>query len=370
MAREGVALETGLPVPTDSLDAHILEPPLDVGDLLIELLIQPIKMALFGPKIGMAHTAGSHSVDETDHPAYAAGRPALAPPRREQSGGGVTCDAGVVTTLPAIAIYGFGAGAIGTLGGLGGAVLLVPLLVLVGVDPTAAAPVGLLTVIAASLAASPTQIDAGLVHHRIGIVTETAASAGAMLGAMLAGLTSPDALRLVMAAVALIGAVLVLRPRPVTEPTTAAFAAESPGEWPGTLAGAAPMDGIGDVVPYAAQRTATGTALMAGAGVVAGLSGVSGGYLKTPVLVSVMRIPTRVAAATTTFTVGVTAASALLVFLARGHVDVDMAAAAVAGAVPGGRAGAALQMWVPERVVRVVLSAALAVIASLVVATG
>lgn len=273
-----------------------------------------------------------------------------------------------MTSLPAIALYAFGAGAIGTLGGLGGAVLLVPFMVVVGVDPAAAAPVGLMTVIAASLAASPTQIDAGLVHHRIGIVTETAASAGGMVGATLAALTSPDALRLVMAGVALGGAVLVLRPRLSGEPPTAAFAAESPGEWPGTLAGAAPVDG--DVVPYAAQRTAKGTALMAGAGVVAGLSGVGGGYLKTPVLVLVMRIPARVAAATTTFTVGVTAASALLVFLARGHVDVDMAAAAVAGAIPGGRAGAALQMWAPERAVRVVLSAALTVVALLVVVTG
>lgn len=273
-----------------------------------------------------------------------------------------------MTALPAVAAYAFAAATVGTMGGLGGAVLLVPVLVVAGVEPAAAAPVGLLTVVAGSLAASSAQIDAGLVHHRLGILTETAASAGAMAGAALAGAVSEGSLRAVLVAVALLGAVLVVIRRPGVPQPHPAFAAEAPGEWPGTLAGAAPAGGT--VEPYEARRPAAGVGLMAGAGLVAGVSGVSGGYLRTPLLTHVMDVPPRVAAATTTFTVGVTASSALLVFIAGGHVDLHMAAAAVAGALPGGRAGALLQARVPVRALQAVLGAALVGVAVAMAVTG
>lgn len=266
-----------------------------------------------------------------------------------------------MTSLPAIAAYGFGAACVGTLGGLGGAVLLVPVLVVAGLDPATAAPIGLLTVIAGSLAASAPQIDAGLVHHRIGVVTETAASAGAMAGASAASAVSAGALRWVLAFVAALGAVLAFARRAEAETPEPAFVAEAPGEWPGTLAGTAPGPGHG--VPYAARRPSVGTGLSAGAGFVAGISGVSGGYLKTPILTHVMRIPAPVATATTTFTVGITAAAALLVFLGGGHVDGDLAAAGVAGAIPGGRVGAALQARAPARTLQLVLGVALLAVA-------
>lgn len=265
-----------------------------------------------------------------------------------------------MTSLGAIAGYAFVAGVIGTFGGLGGAVLLVPVLVVAGLDPAEAAPVGLLTVIAASVAAAPPQIVAGVVHHRVGVLTETAASAGAMLGAAGAGAASEDLLRACLAGVALLGALLVVGARRHDAEADPAFAAEVAGEWPGTLAGAAPgpTDG-GRVIPYSAERPAAGVALMAGAGLVAGVAGVSGGYLKTPVLARVMGLPARVAAATTTFSVGVTATAALSVFLANGHVRLDVAAAAVAGALPGGIVGASAQTRAPERVVRFILFGAL-----------
>lgn len=263
-----------------------------------------------------------------------------------------------MTSLPAVAALAFGASTVGALGGLGGAVLLVPVLVLAGLDPATAAPIGLLTVVAGSTAASATQIDAGLVHHRVGILTETAATAGAIGGALFAGSVSEALLRDVLAAVALLGAVLVSRRPPSEAGADPAFVAEAPGEWPGTLSGTAP--GVGAVSPYTARRPAAAVALTAGAGAVAGASGVSGGYLKTPILIRVMELPPRVAAATTTCTVGITASAALLVYLVRGHIDLDLGAAAVAGAIPGGRLGATLLTRAPLRATQLVLSAALA----------
>lgn len=76
---------------------------------------------------------------------------------------------------PALVALAIAAAGIGSLGGIGGAVLLVPLLVLLGVDPIDAAPLGVLTVASGSLAAAPQQLQEGLVHHRLGITLEIAA---------------------------------------------------------------------------------------------------------------------------------------------------------------------------------------------------
>ena len=71
---------------------------------------------------------------------------------------------------------------IGSAIGIGGATLLVPVLLALGVAPVEAAPIGLLTVGASSLAAGARQLDEGRVHHRIGLTFELAASAGAAGG--------------------------------------------------------------------------------------------------------------------------------------------------------------------------------------------
>ena len=76
----------------------------------------------------------------------------------------------------ALAFAAFLTAAIGTLGGLGGAILLVPILVLSGMEAKFAAPLGLVSVAAGSLAAAPQQLRARVVNHRLGVATEIVAS--------------------------------------------------------------------------------------------------------------------------------------------------------------------------------------------------
>lgn len=95
------------------------------------------------------------------------------------------------------------------------------------------------------------------------------------------------------------------------------------------------------------------------AGVVAGLSGASGGFIKTPAMSEVMHVPVKVAAATTTFTIGITSAAALLVHAAQGRIDPVRSCAIIAGAVAGGRAGAVVQSRISPIAVRKVLSVVL-----------
>jgi uncharacterized membrane protein YfcA len=116
------------------------------------------------------------------------------------------------------------------------------------------------------------------------------------------------------------------------------------------------------VVPDQARLGPAGIAAMAAAGLVSGMSGVGGGFIKTPAMREIMRIPVKVAAATTTFTVGITAATSLTVFISQGRVDYEAGAAVVLGGIVGGLVGSRLQSYLRPPVVRLVLSLALAAV--------
>lgn len=254
---------------------------------------------------------------------------------------------------------------IGSIGGLGGAILLVPLLTLGDMSIAQAAPLGLVSVIAGSVAAGRRQTDDGIVNHRFGIVTELGATSGAIIGVLLAGSLSNTALTLVLAAVAFVAAVGGAWRRGMRWKPDPTLAASEVGERHGSLAGAYRLNG--QVVPYAPTRITLGVVLMAASGVITGLAGVGGGFLKTPLSSEVMRLPAKVAAGTSTFTIGLTATTALLLMAIDGRVDASDAALVVLGALAGGTIGSGLQRRLSPQVVRRATSVVLVVIAVILV---
>lgn len=247
--------------------------------------------------------------------------------------------------------------ALGALGGLGGAVLLVPLLVLTDMPAGEAAPLGLLSVAAGSLAATSRQLRERSVNHRLGVTTETAATAGAIAGAVVSGSVSDSFLTYVLAATAGAAAIAGGHRKGIRNPPVPGLGAADVGERHGELGGAYP---VGDAVaPYSARRLPFGLAAMAVSGLVAGLAGTSGGFIKTPATSELMHVPVKVAAATTTFTIGVTSAAALIVFALQGRLDVGDGTAIVAGSLVGGWLGAALQARLSPPLVRRSLSVVL-----------
>ncbi len=263
-----------------------------------------------------------------------------------------------------IATLATGAALLGSLGGIGGATLLVPVLVAIGTEPTAAAPIGLATVAAGSLAASSRQLAEGTVHHRLGITVELAAAVGAVTGALLS-LDVPERLiAWVLAAAAAIGGVAALARRGVRNRPLGILHAEPAGEWPGTLGGQ--YRNGDEIVPYHATHLERGLPAALLAGVVAGLSGVGGGFLKTPAMSELMHVPVKVAAATTTFTLGITASAGLLVYAVQGRIEPVELAGAIAGAVLGGWLGARLQQSLAPTAVRRATGVLLLVVAVVV----
>jgi len=182
---------------------------------------------------------------------------------------------------------------------------------------------------------------------------------GAVVGAAIGDRVSAEALTWVLAAVALLAAISAARPTAPYNLPQASFGGELGGEWPGTLSGAYRLGD--EVVPYEAKRVPAALSLMSVAGLVSGLAGVGGGFMKVPVMREVMRVPIKVAAATSTFTVGVTAAVSLIVYWRQGRVDLAATSAVIIGAVIGGvvgtRVSARLAPTTTRRVIAVLLAA-------------
>jgi len=271
----------------------------------------------------------------------------------------------LIVAPAALLVLGMVCALAGSVGGIGGATLLVPALLALGTGPLEAAPLGLLVVAAGSLAAAARQVDDGLVHHRLGLTVELTAGIGTVAGALVSTQVPAEWLARVLGVAALVGAVAALGRSGVRNHPQGIFDAEAGGEWPGTLGGQYSLGG--QMVPYQATNVPAGVAASAVAGLVAGLAGVGGGFVKTPAMSEIMRVPVKVAGATTTFTLGLTAASGLLIYGVQGRMDLRSGAAVVVGALVGGVAGARLQSRLPATAVRRTAGVLLLVVAAVVI---
>jgi uncharacterized membrane protein YfcA len=253
--------------------------------------------------------------------------------------------------LPPLLLVGVGAvtGLVGSLLGLGGGVFLVPLLALaLGVPIRTAIAASLISVIATASASSTVNLERGLVNVRLGLVLEVATSLGGLTGGVVAALLTQRQLFLVFGCtLVLMGGLVVLRSgrRNVI-----------PDERldPGVLGGRL-VEGDRAYV-YRLKRTPVALLASLVAGAISGLLGVGGGIVKVPVLNTFCGIPIRVAAATSAFMIGVTAAASVFVYYAGGHVALALAAAVALGALPASLLGARLSQRVEARALKLLMA--------------
>ncbi|MBD1909890.1 MULTISPECIES: sulfite exporter TauE/SafE family protein [unclassified Leptolyngbya] len=250
----------------------------------------------------------------------------------------------------------FLAGFLGALTGLGGGVVIVPLLTSVfGVDIRYAIGASLVSVIATSCGAAATYIRQGYTNLRLGMFLEVATTIGAIVGAMLATMISVKLLTLVLAIVLLYSAYLAQQSREeaiadqAADPLTDELQLSSTYPTP---------DGQ---MAYQVYSVPLGFSLMSVAGVLSGLLGIGSGALKVLAMDQVMRLPFKVSTTTSSFTIGVTAAVSAGVYLSRGYIDPGLAMPVMLGVFPGALLGAKVLMGTKVSVLRVVFSVVLVV---------
>jgi hypothetical protein len=268
--------------------------------------------------------------------------------------------------LAALFASGLGAGFLGAWVGIGGGVVLVPLLVLgFGIDPKIAIATSLLTVIGTSTAAGSVYVGRGMTNTRLAIALEIATSIGGITGGLLAIVVPSDALAGIFALVMGATSALMLRnarTREVGELTPSDTPTEGTEE-AGVLAGTYYDLTRKGVVHYRVTRFAGGSLIALLAGAVSGMLGVGGGFLKVPAMNLAMDVPMKVAVATSNFMIGVTAASSVFVYFGRGYVHPLLVAPIVLGVVAGALAGTAYSGRASHAAIKRVLAIVLIVVA-------
>ncbi len=251
------------------------------------------------------------------------------------------------------AVVGLGAmtaGFLGALTGLGGGVVIVPLLTLgLGVDMRYAMGAALVSVIATSSGAAAAYLREGYSNVRVGMFLEIATTLGALTGAWLAGVVPVAALAIIFGVVLLVSAYLSGRPHAEPsftgppDPTATKLRLDS--SYP-TL--------DGGHQPYHVRRVPLGFVMMFVAGVISGLLGIGSGAFKVLAMDQAMRLPFKVSTTTSNFMIGVTAAASAGVYLRRGWIDPGLAMPVVLGVLLGSMLGAKVLTFARVRILRLV----------------
>jgi uncharacterized membrane protein YfcA len=236
--------------------------------------------------------------------------------------------------LLASCVAGFG----GSLVGLGGGVLVVPVLtILFGVDIRLAIGASIVSIIATSSGAAAAYVRDHLTNLRVGMVMEVATTIGAICGAYLAIITPVAALYIVF------GVVLAISALPLVKK----FGEELPqgvtnDRWAERLrlASSYPDQRLKRTVHYQVTRVPLGFSVMYIAGLLSGLLGIGSGVFKVLAMDTAMRLPLKVSTTTSNFMIGVTAAASAGIYFQRGDIDPLIAAPVALGVLAGATLGA------------------------------
>jgi len=229
-----------------------------------------------------------------------------------------------------------GAGFVGSLLGLGGGIVVVPVLTLLyGIDIRYAIGASIVSVIATSSGAAAAYVKERMTNLRTAMLLELGTTSGAITGAFLAGILRGRWLFIIFGlALGFSALAMFRRVRKRGEPVPPDALADRLH-----LHGSFFDESLGYEVTYRVTHVRLGLLLMYVAGAISGLLGIGSGALKVPAMDLAMRLPIKVSSATSNFMIGVTAAASAGVYFARGDIDPFIAAPVAAGVVLGATAG-------------------------------
>jgi uncharacterized membrane protein YfcA len=225
------------------------------------------------------------------------------------------------------------AGLLGSLTGLGGGFIIIPLLtLLLKVDIHYAIGASLVSVIATSSGSASAYVKEGITNIRIGMFLEIATTAGAFTGAILAIYVPAHVIAVIFGLILIFSAVMSLRNKVEQIVHKETFLSKKL-----RLSGNYPMND--EVIGYSVTNIAGGFFMMVFAGIISGLLGVGSGALKVIAMDGIMGIPFKVSTTTSNFMIGVTAAASAVVYLQRGYIHPGIAMPVVIGVLLGAVSG-------------------------------
>ena len=225
------------------------------------------------------------------------------------------------------------AGLLGSLTGLGGGFIIIPLLtLLLKVDIHYAIGASLVSVIATSSGSAAAYVKEGITNIRLGMFLEIATTAGAFTGAVLAIYVPTHVIAIIFGLILIFSAIMSLRNKVEQIVHKQTFLSRKL-----RLSGNYPVSD--EVIDYSVTNIAGGFLMMVFAGIISGLLGVGSGALKVVAMDGIMRIPFKVSTTTSNFMIGVTAAASAVVYLQRGYIHPGIAMPVVIGVLLGAISG-------------------------------
>jgi uncharacterized membrane protein YfcA len=242
------------------------------------------------------------------------------------------------------------AGILGSILGLGGGIIVTPALTLLfGVDIQHAIGASLISVIATSSGAAIAYIRDGITNIRVGMFLEIATTVGAITGALIAGLISPNFLYIIFGLLLLYSALAMLKKTKE----------ELPGEVQlHSVASKLKLQGeyydkaLKKNVTYNVDNVYGGFGVMYGAGVISGLLGIGSGSFKVMAMDVFMKLPLKVSSATSNFMMGVTGAASAGIYLFRGDINPIISAPVAIGVLVGATLGAKIMQRLKSKTIR------------------
>jgi uncharacterized membrane protein YfcA len=225
------------------------------------------------------------------------------------------------------------AGLLGSLTGLGGGVVIIPLLtLLLNVDIHYAIGASLVSVIATSSGSAAAYVREGITNMRLGMFLEIATTLGAVCGAILAIYIPSHYIAILFGLILIFSALLSLREKreqAIPRKNDLAQKLRLNSSYPSN-------DGP---VDYGVSNVGGGFFMMLFAGVISGLLGIGSGALKVVAMDTIMRIPFKVSTTTSNFMIGVTASASAVVYLQRGYISPGLSMPVVIGVLLGALTG-------------------------------
>ncbi len=255
------------------------------------------------------------------------------------------------------------AGFIGSLTGLGGGVIIVPLLTIgMGVDIHYAIGTSLISVIATSSGATSAYLKEGILNIRIGMFLEIATTLGAIAGAAIAVFAPTQAIAVIFGFVLLYSAIVsFLKSKEIVDKE---IPQETKSGWLIELLKAkGTYPTANGFKNYTLQNLGGGFIVMTFAGILSGLLGIGSGALKVIAMDSVMKIPFKVSTSTSNFMIGVTAAASAGIYLNRGYIDPVLSMPVMVGVLIGSLVGAKFLIRSHTKSIRLVFAIVITLLA-------
>lgn len=251
------------------------------------------------------------------------------------------------------------AGLVGSMTGLGGGVIIIPVLTLgCHVDIRYAIGAALVASISTSSGAAAAYIKEGITNVRMGMFLEIATTTGAVTGALIAVFIPSHVVAIIFGVVLIFSAAMSLRSHEEFPKI------DKPSVWAERLK----LNGIyhkpgGLPIPYKVTRVGAGYGMMTLAGMLSGILGIGSGALKVLAMDTAMKVPFKVSTTTSNFMIGVTAAASAVVYYQRGYIDPGIAMPVMIGVLIGAFFGSKFLVKLSTKPLRILFTVVITILA-------